>query len=213
MRQDVAGGKMNGFVKAFQSQFTPCTSPDDPSCSLGGTLASGGDVMSYHTQSDIPNYWTYAKNFVLQDHMFEPSVSWSLPAHLFEVSGWSATCKRHNVPSSCTNAPDPRSLVQAEATNACLRLDRPDLSPTQARGFMRYYMVSGTEPDCEDDQAVTACPSSNNPGLPASGTRYRVSTQFVPIINSGISNQSVTTTRVPKRAHFRPSRGLSRPVM
>ena len=28
--------------------------------------------MGYHTESDIPNYWTYAKDFVLQDHMFEP---------------------------------------------------------------------------------------------------------------------------------------------
>jgi phospholipase C len=29
--------------------------------------------MGYHTQSDIPNYWAYARNFVLEDHMFEPN--------------------------------------------------------------------------------------------------------------------------------------------
>ena len=61
--------------------------------------------MGYHTQSDIPNYWAYARNFVLQDHMFEPKASWSLPAHLFMVSEWSADCKTHN-PNSCTNALD-----------------------------------------------------------------------------------------------------------
>ena len=46
--------------------------------------------MGYHDAREIPNYWTYAQNFVLQDHMFEPNASWSLPAHLFMVSGWSA---------------------------------------------------------------------------------------------------------------------------
>ena len=60
--------------------------------------------MGYHTQSDIPNYWTYAKDFVLQDHMFEPNASWSLPSHLFLVSEWSAYCTQHDNPSSCVNA-------------------------------------------------------------------------------------------------------------
>ena len=45
------------------------------------------DVMGYHDGGEIPNYWAYAKNFVLQDHMFEPNLSWSLPQHLFMVSG------------------------------------------------------------------------------------------------------------------------------
>ena len=42
--------------------------------------------MGYHDAREIPNYWAYARNFVLQDHMFEPNTSWSLPAHLFMVS-------------------------------------------------------------------------------------------------------------------------------
>ena len=28
--------------------------------------------MGYHDAREIPNYWTYAQNFVLQDDMFEP---------------------------------------------------------------------------------------------------------------------------------------------
>ncbi len=48
--------------------------------------------MGYHTAAEIPNYWTYAKDFVLDDHMFEPVASWSLPDHLYLVSGWSAKC-------------------------------------------------------------------------------------------------------------------------
>jgi phospholipase C len=52
---------------------------------------------------------SYAKNFVLQDHMFQPNASWSLPEHLFQVSGWSADCASHD-PASCTNSdmPTPR---------------------------------------------------------------------------------------------------------
>ena len=48
--------------------------------------------MGYKTAQEIPNYWTYARHFVLQDAMFEPTASWSVPAHLFMVSGWSAKC-------------------------------------------------------------------------------------------------------------------------
>src|SRR5207245_3470615 len=60
--------------------------------------------MGYHDGSDIPNYWAYARNFVLQDHLFEPNASWSLPAHLFMVSEWSARCSRSGDPMSCVNA-------------------------------------------------------------------------------------------------------------
>jgi len=48
--------------------------------------------LSYKTAREIPNYWTYARKFVLQDRMFAPADSWTLPAHLFLVSGWSAVC-------------------------------------------------------------------------------------------------------------------------
>jgi phospholipase C len=63
--------------------------------------------MGYHTRGDIPNYWAYASNFVLNDRMFEPSHSWSTPAHLYEVSGWSATCSRRGDPMSCTSSDYP----------------------------------------------------------------------------------------------------------
>jgi phospholipase C len=56
--------------------------------------------MGYHTGSDLPNYWSYAKHFVLQDHMFEPVASWTVPSHLYLVSNWSASCPSQN-PMSC----------------------------------------------------------------------------------------------------------------
>ena len=89
-RADINAGKMNGFViEAERGHCTPGSGP----CST--------DVMGYHVGTDIPNYWAYAKNFVLQDHMFEAAGSWSLPAHLYEVSGWSAKCDKSGDPMSC----------------------------------------------------------------------------------------------------------------
>ena len=70
-----------------------------PRCGLGAPV----DVMGYHDARDIPNYWSYARHFVLQDRMFEPNYGWSLPSHLFEVSAWSARCSDPNDASSCRN--------------------------------------------------------------------------------------------------------------
>ena len=100
---DIDGGKMDGFVKdAEQNSNRGCGATNPPTSQCLTTAAP--DVMGYHDAREIPNYWTYAKDFTLQDHMFEPVASWSLPAHLYMVSEWSASCKNTN-PSSCTNDP------------------------------------------------------------------------------------------------------------
>ncbi len=91
---DVNGGLMDGFV-AESEKF----------CKPGGPCRT--DVMGYHTGTDIPNYWAYASNFVIDDHMFESSHSWSTPAHLYEVSAWSAKCRKSADPTSCTSSDYP----------------------------------------------------------------------------------------------------------
>ncbi len=97
---DINGGKMNGFIAQAESGKAGCESTNNPDC--GGTSTT--DVMGYHDAREIPNYWTYAENFVLQDHLFEPNSSWSLPQHLFMVSEWSARCSQAGDPMSCINA-------------------------------------------------------------------------------------------------------------
>ncbi|MGI9035351.1 MAG: alkaline phosphatase family protein, partial [Pyrinomonadaceae bacterium] len=97
---DIDGGKMDGFVaQAENKKKKKCADPNDPNCGNGGA-----DVMGYHDEREIPNYWAYAKNFVLQDRMFEPNASWSLPEHLFLISEWSAKCMKQGDPMSCINA-------------------------------------------------------------------------------------------------------------
>ena len=49
---------------------------NDPYCVRHG---GGRDVMGYHDAREIPNYWAYARNFVLQDHMFEPNARGASP--------------------------------------------------------------------------------------------------------------------------------------
>jgi phospholipase C len=97
---DVNGGQMNGFVGQAElgCTTTPCKT----------------DVMGYHVQSDIPNYWAYARHFVLDDHMFESDDSWSLPAHMYMVSAWSADCPvPGNHPMDCVGTDQPRDRTAA----------------------------------------------------------------------------------------------------
>ena len=110
-------------------------------------------MMGYHDQREIPNYWNYARNFVLQDHMFEPNASWSLPAHLFLVSEWSARCIKVGDPFSCASnielpglppdlGPAPHTAPNYAWTDLTYLLHRRHVS-------WGYYVKKGPEPDCE----------------------------------------------------------------
>ena len=157
MRQDVANGAMNGFVRSLQAAPLGCRDPNEPDCANPSSFKqTGGDVMGFHTESDIPNYWTYARDFVLQDHMFEPNASWSLPEHLFQVSEWSALCTKHD-PATCRNelqSPAQRRRVKGHLrspiyawTDLTYLLHRDNVS-------WRYFVVPGLEPDCQNDNMV-----------------------------------------------------------
>ena len=129
---DVNGGKMNGFVTAAETLKRPCKNPSNPNC-VNGTNGNPLDVMGYHSGSDIPNYWAYAKNFVLQDHMFEPVATYSLPSHLAMVSGWSATCASSN-PMSCQDR-DHQARPAHTGEPHPLRLDRYHVSTPKAQRY------------------------------------------------------------------------------
>jgi phospholipase C len=172
-KADVNGSKMDGFIgQAEAGKAVNCTDPNDPACAQSGPT----DVMGYHTAAEIPNYWAYAQNFVLQDKMFEPNASWSLPEHLFMVSGWSAKCSKQGDPMSCINAlqsPDSPPDFQATAANAGRVVKRPDYAWTdityllhKAKVSWKYYVAEGTEPDCEDDNAPTCSAKPQRAGTP-----------------------------------------------
>ena len=102
--RDVNGGRMDGFIRSAMAKNSPCANNrDDPACATYLGPQGQPDVMSYHTAAEIPNYWAYAQHYVLQDRMFAPADSWTLPSHLFLVSGWSARCTDPLRPSTCTS--------------------------------------------------------------------------------------------------------------
>ena len=96
--------------------------------------------MGYHTGSDIPNYWDYAKDYVLNDHMFESVESWSGPAHLYEVSAWSAICSVPRDPMSCKSI-----FYPAEQTAPARRRTPGPTSPTccTRRVSWGFYLDQG----------------------------------------------------------------------
>ena len=161
-----SGCKMDGFVAQAQkghscSCFGPGCSPCKGSSNKQGCL----DPMGYHNGADIPNYWAYAHDFVLQDHMFEPNRSWSLPQHLFLVSEWAAVCTDPADPGSCRN-----ELQHDAKPNGQLLYAWTDITYLLHRfgRSWRYYVFKGTEPDCEQDTQMTCSPTpqaAKTPGI------------------------------------------------
>jgi phospholipase C len=164
--KDVDGGAMDGFVKQAEDAPHKCANPNNPACTNGDHT----DVMGWHDAREIPNYWRYAQEFVLQDRMFEPAASWSLPAHLFMVSAWSARCDSAD-PMSCHNDLENPARIRRHR-----RGNGPPIAPKyswtdltyllHAAGVSwKYYVAEGTQPDCDDDE-ISCVPKPQRIGTP-----------------------------------------------
>jgi phospholipase C len=112
--------------------------------------------MGYHDAREIPNYWAYARNFVLQDRMFMANRSASEGVHLALVSGWSARCTRLGGPWTCYSSvtPDgPAGEGGRQPSGPIFALSRdPDFAWTDPPGCCTkhsvswaYYVFDGTE--------------------------------------------------------------------
>ena len=132
---DIDNGKMDGFltesykgIAANGQTFEPGNTPGkDPK-----------DVMGWHDFHEIPNYWNYARLYVLQDHMFESVASYSLPAHLYMLaaqSGGYYSARRQPRPTTY-NFPEITELLGSG------KID------------WKYYVTSGKLPDTEDAHVV-----------------------------------------------------------
>jgi len=195
---DIDGGKMDGFIASVESGHPDtdrlaCRAPITTNAQLVQVLNGPPtclDVMGYHDAREIPDYWKYAKNFVLQDHMFEPVASWSEPAHLYMMSAWSATCLNVLEPMSCkTDVVEPDSdgapptsnqsgaallglLTVSDQDDVAGSSQPPDYGWTDITYLLyrhhvswRYYLTQGTEPDCASG-AMTCTPVPQNVETP-----------------------------------------------
>jgi phospholipase C len=195
--RDINGGRMNGFIASVESGHpdtdrlgchTPITTRQQLVNVLNGPPCL--DVMGYHDAREIPHYWAYARNFVLQDHMFEPVQSWSLPAHLYLMSEWSADCLDPMKPLTCRTAslvnpdgdgqPNPNNpaaallglLTVSDSDDTATPTRAPDYGWTEITYLLhrhhvswRYYLTQGTEPDCASG-AMTCTPVPQNVETP-----------------------------------------------
>jgi phospholipase C len=173
---DINGGQMNGFITQQVTGRAGCEQLFNPACGRGQS-AGLPDVMGYHNGADIPNYWTYARDFVLQDHMFQSDASWSLPSHLYMVSEWSAKCSVQGDPMSCVNEnqnpalpPDFQSHNLGISTPGSPDFAWTDLTYLLHRAGISwgYYVFQGSEPDCEIDAAMSCAPvrqRATTPGI------------------------------------------------
>jgi phospholipase C len=169
---DIDGGRMDGFVGQAE-QGLHCGGAE-PACSPCQAETAGEcvDVMGYHDAREIPNYWTYAQSYVLQDNMYQSVSSWSWPEHLYMVSSWSARCKNWSEPLSCFSwsggppipeppegKPNPYSGPEA------ISLPWTDITYLLYKHAVSwaYYIFEGNEPDCENNEAVTCAPVKQGP--------------------------------------------------
>ena len=125
--------------------------------------------------------------------MFESTNTWSLPSHLYMVSGWSASCSNPNQPSSCqTNLDFPDTdgvqssnplaqqvngaalgiFTATDADNAQGSPAPPEYAWTDITYLLhkygvswRYYLAQGTEPDCSSG-AMTCAPQAQAVNTP-----------------------------------------------
>jgi phospholipase C len=165
-RRDINKGKMDGFVATLESSAKLCRGANTAPCVPCTPQTPEGkpcdDVMGYHDAREIPNYWTYAQNFVLQDRMFEPISAGSGASHEYLVSAWSAFCPLNDPnPLHCENTRnEPLSPRTSAWTDVTYLLNRAKVS-------WRYFVFEGTEPDCQIDEEVTCEPVAQNHSTPS----------------------------------------------
>src|SRR5215468_6304396 len=99
---DWNGGQMNGWNE--------------------GDSRNASDHLAYmqYREADIPNYWQYARHFVLADHFFASELGPSFPGHSFFLAaqaGWALGNPSQLVPWGCDDASG--TTVDVEDPGTC----------------------------------------------------------------------------------------------
>ncbi|MFT3839038.1 MAG: alkaline phosphatase family protein [Myxococcaceae bacterium] len=119
-RTDWAGGKMDGYDR-LSNNVTDGVSGED-------------DYLAYarYTETEIPNYWAYARTFTLADHFFATIKGPSFPGHFASVVGFTpfsdnpnrGNCDASKGPcTSCFQSPGVCTVTRFDA-NTCAESDR-----------------------------------------------------------------------------------------
>ena len=147
---DMDGGKMDGFVRESRRAQETIVAKHllglTPEL-LDQSANDPRDVMGWHDYREIPNYWNYARLYVLQDHLFESVASSSLPAHLYMLAAQSGgfVTARLNL----------RTFHRWHGAMPT-RFDFPEITELLASGKIdwKYYVTPGGLPDTDDAHLV-----------------------------------------------------------
>lgn len=152
---NINGGKMDGFISQWFRNRPPYCS-DNPSTLVCHQRSERPGVVGYHEDREMPNYWEYAKSFVLQDRMFASNLGWSQPAHLYMVSGWSAECSPPTAVTNCTTQLDWADKDGVAETPSYAWTDITYLLHKHGVSW-RYYVEPGTTKECDSEEGEQAC--------------------------------------------------------
>jgi len=219
----ITTAKLDGFVYSEIRAPKNCNQagPDSPVCVAATQGAARNDVMGYHTADEIPNYWTYAQKFTLQEQLYEGIRSWSYPSHIELTSEWSAVCTNPLEALTCATNPGP-PMPDSTFTPTLPWANLFQLFDVHGVTW-KYYVDEGLEPDCPDD-AMTCDEGRQTAGvgsiwnpLPfytytqAEGTKYIAShnpalTQFFADLKHGKLPQVVWITPSGETAEHPPNR-------
>ena len=144
---DINGGKMDGFVAQAEYGRNDCVDPNKPDCGAGADRRRDGIPRR---RGDPELLGLREELRAAGPHVRAGPASWSLPAHLFIVSGWSARCSQPRTAGDLHEqilAP----IARPKDTDA----DAPDYGWTDLTYLLhrrhvcwRYYIADGTQPDC-----------------------------------------------------------------
>ena len=191
---------MNGFIAAGGGGRRRCAASahiNAPACSLSPKTP---DVMGYHDAHEIPNYWAYARHFVLQDHMFQADTSWSLPGHLYWSRAGRRSARSAGDPMSCVQRRSRTGLAAGRAAEhdrrgtATTRGPTSRTSSTSDHVSWRLLRLRGRRsPTAPTTQMFCKRAAAEREARRASGTRCRGSTRCSRTASSGTSRRSTTS--------------------
>ena len=159
--KDIDSSQMDGFIGQAEGAQRKCVNPNNPSCAAGTPT----DVMGYHDGREIPITGP-TRTISCYKTKCQPNASWSLPAHLFMVSEWSAQCALLNDPASCANSlQNPRGSDSRPAPGSYAWTDLTYLLH-RAGVKWKCSVAEGAQPDC-DDNAMTCPEKPQTVGTPS----------------------------------------------
>ncbi len=175
---DIHNGRMDAYVdQAYNEPLGLLNGTKGPSgqarartCAVSPRIpiCSRPDLMGWHDAREIPNYWAYAEQFVLQDRLFQPNFGPSEPAHLYLVSGWSARCSDAYDAATCVTElehPDHESPREQDAVPDYGWADLTYLLHRSGVSWA-YYVDPSEDPSC-DPTGVFCGPDEDIQGTPS----------------------------------------------